>query len=216
MRLKTLLMLAGVLAAYHTSTAQSLDSNLSKVKFTARFQPLGILDLIDQNFAVGAEFRLSDKFSAGSDFAYVFSSAYLSESKAAKGILIRPFIKYYPDRSRYNFFEAQLHYKFVAYEIKDWIGRDITNGVPAYEEFSKFSYNKNVYGINIIAGTQRPVSRDKRFRTELYFGLGYRYKTQGASEGTYVRQSRIFLHLYDPTYSTVTLPMGISLVYDIK
>ncbi len=165
---------------------------------------------------MGGEYRFSDHLSVGSDVAYVYNSIYLSQSKNVSGYLIRPFIRYYPNQNSAGFFEAQLHYKSVAYHITDWIDHEGANGMPAYQEYTAFSYNKNVYGINIIAGTKENLSRNKRLKLELHIGIGYRYKKQGADIGSYLRQRGNNISIYKPEYSTLVIPLGASLTYDIK
>ncbi|MEO6639071.1 MAG: DUF3575 domain-containing protein [Ginsengibacter sp.] len=183
---------------------------------TGRLNFTGIVDVFDENISIGGEYRLKDHWSIGTDVAYVYNSLYLSQSKTVRGYIVRPFIRYYPDQHRTGFFEAQLNYKYVAYHITDWIDRGGANGMPAYQEYTTFRYNKRVYGINIIAGTKENLSRNKRLKIELYLGIGYRYKKQDADIGTYLRQRGNNLSIYRPEYSTLVLPLGASLIYDFK
>ncbi len=216
MRIKKYLAAICLFIVCNIATGQSLKSNFSENKITGRFNALGILDLLDANISLGAECRFNEHWSTGSDAAYIFSSDYLSESKVANGFIVRPFIRYYPKKNRYDFFEAELHYKFVAYQITDWLGKDAVNGVPAYEVFTTFNYKKKVYGLSIKAGSQENLSKDKRLRFEFYIGLGYRYKEQGAGDDIYDRRNGTLLHVYDPTYSSISIPLGIRFLYDIK
>ena len=193
---------------------QAVTNNLDKI--TARFSFFGLTDVFDENISVGGECRYNNHWSAGTDVAYIYNSIYLSQSKKIRGYIVRPFIRYYPDEKRNSFFEAQLHYKSVAYHLTDWIDRDVVNGVPGYQEYTSFNYNKKVYGINIIAGTKENLSRNKKLNIELYLGVGYRYKNQGADIGSYLRQRGNNISIYKPEYSTLVLPMGASLVYLIK
>lgn len=195
---------------------RSAKDNVIEKKVTLRFNFTGVIDGFDQNISFGAEYRFGGNWSAGIDFAYIFRSVYLSQNKSASGYIVRPFVRFYPDKQRTQFLEAQLHYKFISYKITDWLGRDVSNGVPAYEEYTTFDYRKRVYGINIIAGTQENLTRDKKLKMELYIGLGYRYKKQGPVEGTYSRQRNSVSGFYGPEYSTFVLPLGASLIYDLK
>ncbi len=202
---------------YSNVTGQSVFSETNNFeRLTLRFNFLGLIDDFDQNISIGVEYRFNEHWSTGGDVAYIFHSIYLSQSKTVRGYIIRPFIRYYPDKKRTGFFEAQMHYKFVSYGITDWIDRDIINGVASYQEYTSFHYNKNVYGINIIAGTKENLSQDKKLKIELFMGVGYRHKKQGADEGSYLRQRGNNISIYNPKYSTLVLPMGASLVYDIK
>jgi len=183
---------------------------------TARFNFTGLLDGFDQNISIGGEYRFADHWSAGSDVAYIFASGYLGESKSSHGLILRPFIRYYPENGRYGFFEAGLHYKYVSYKITDWIEKDVVNGVPSYQEYSTFHYLKNVYEINLKAGTAANLSRNKKFRIEFYGGLGVRFKTQKSDNGSYSRTRGWLGSLYNPRYSTLVIPIGMRLVYDLK
>lgn len=195
---------------------QSVKDYFPEKKIIGRFNFTGLLDGFDQNISIGIEYRFNTHWSTGSDAAYIFRSIYLSESKVASGIILRPFIRYYPRKNGSGFIEAEIHYKYVTYQLTDWIGRDATNGVPAYEEYTTFNYNKRAVGLNIKTGTDANLSRDKKLRLEIYIGLGVRYKKQGVDNGIYTRTRGSFGGLYDPEYSTVVLPLGMRLVYDIK
>lgn len=205
---------AALAALCCNARGQAITSDVDKI--TARFNFFGLVDVFDENISVGGEYRFNDHWSAGTDVAYIYSSIYLSQSKKTRGYTIRPFLRYYPDEKRTGFFEAQLHYKSVAYHLTDWIDRDVVNGVPGYQEYTSFHYNKKVYGINIIAGTKENLSRNKKLKIVLYLGVGYRYKTQGSDIGSYLRQRGNNISIYNPEYSTLVLPMGASLVYLIK
>ncbi|MDQ6904099.1 MAG: DUF3575 domain-containing protein [Bacteroidota bacterium] len=193
----------------------SLKNNLNQKELTGRFNILGLTDIFDENISLGVEYTFHEHWSTGTDAAYIFDSYYLSQKKGTSGFMVRPFIRFYPDKKRIGFYEAELQYKFAAYRITDWLGRDATNGVPAYEEYTTFSYKKRVYGINIKAGRKEDLSRDKKFKMELYIGLGFRYKTQGVDNGTYVRRGN-FINFYNPEYSTITVPLGVRFLYDFN
>lgn len=203
--------------AQRPERAGSLNADASSGKgLTARFNYTGIIDPFDQNLSFGGEYKLNEHWSTGLDLAWVFTSAYLSESKHVNGLIARPFVRYYPWGNKKGFFEAVVHYKYVSYRITDWVGKDVTNGVPAYEEYTNFHFNKNAFGLHLNAGTSANLSRDKRLKMEFYLGLGMRFKTQGADIGEYDRRWRGFGKLYDPNFSGIVLPMGARLVYDIK
>jgi hypothetical protein len=197
--------------------ARSSNSTGSSGKgLTARFNYTGLIDPFDQNLSFGAEYKLNGHWSTGLDLAWVLTSAYLSESKHANGLIARPFVRYYPWGNKKGFFEAVVNYKYVSYGIKDWVGKDVTNGVPAYQEYTTFHFNKNAFGLHLNAGTSANLSRDKRLKMEFYLGIGVRFKTQGADIGEYDRQWRWLGKLYDPKFSGIVLPMGARLVYDIR
>jgi hypothetical protein len=183
---------------------------------TARFNFIGLLDAYDENFSVGGEYRFAEHWSAGSDVAYIFTSEYLSQSKSSHGVIIRPFIRFYPENGRNGFFEMGLHYKHVDYRITDWIGKNIVNGIPTYEKYETFSFIKNAYEVNFKAGTAANLSRNKKWRLEFYGGLGVRFKKQHSQNGSYTRHRNLFTSIYGPGYSTIVIPMGMRLVHDLK
>ena len=102
---------------------------------------------------------------------------------------MRPFVRYYPyNRDKYSFFEAGIHYKHASYQIKDWLDRDVINGVPSYEEYSIFHFLKNAFEFNMKIGTATDLTRDKKLRMEFYIGLGYWFKSQRSDIGSYERE----------------------------
>jgi hypothetical protein len=186
-------------------------------EINARFNFTGLIDPYDQNISVGGEYRVNEHWSLGSDIAYIFKSYYVPESKYSRGYILRPFVRYYPyNRDKYSFFEAGFHYKHVSYQIKDWLGRDVINGVPSYEEFSTFHFLKNAFEFNMKIGTATDLTRDKKFRMEFYIGLGYRFKGQHSDFGAYMPQRTFFSDRFQPHFSTLTLPMGVRIVYTFK
>ena len=196
--------------------AQSDFVPVENKKLTLRWNPLGILAVWDQNLSLGLEKQFSGQASYGTDVAYIFYSSYLSESDRSSGFMFRPFVRYYFRENGRDFVETELQYKRVAYEITDWIGKDVVNGVPAYEEHMTFDYIKHVYGFHIKVGTQTRLSADERWRVEWYTGLGYRWKNQGPKEGEYLRRTAIWLQIYDRKFSSVVLIMGCRLLFDVR
>ena len=181
-----------------------------------RFNVTGLADFFDQNISFGGEYKFAPLWSAGTDVGYVFHSNYLSESKFTSGIILRPFIRYYLDKDGRGFLEGQIHYKKVSYEITDWIGRDVSNGVPAYEEYTSFKYRKRVFDLRINIGDNVSLSRDEKLMLEPYIGIGVRFKKQGVDGSVYQRGNRWLGKLYDEKYSSVVLPLGLRLVYQVR
>lgn len=202
------------------SNERILTSDDSKInsaeKITARFNFTGLVDPYDENASLGAEYKFDPQWSAGSDLAYIFSSEYLSDSKRTTGFIVRPFVRFYPNNERRWFLELQLHYKYASYQLKDWLGKDIVDGNPSYEELTNFHFIKKAMGLHFNFGTSANLSRDKKLWAEFYVGLGIRHKKQYADEGTYIRQKGWLVDLYQPDYATIVMPMGVRLVYDLK
>lgn len=205
-------------SSYSNQSVSSVDEDgidFAK-KITARFNFIGLTDPYDENASLGAEYKFAPQWSAGSDVAYIFSSEYLSDSKGTNGFIVRPFFRFYPDVEKRLFLEMQLHYKYASYRLKDWLGKDVVEGIPSYEELTTFHFIKKALGIHFNAGTSANLTRDKKLRLELYIGLGVRHKKQYADKGTYIREKGWFVDLYQPDYTTVVMPMGFRLVYDLK
>jgi hypothetical protein len=211
-KITTITLLLGTL---HYSFSQ-INKNDSTEKLYVRFNFLGLLDLSDENLSIGMEYRFRPKWSTGSDIAWIFNSSYLStQSNSANGFMVRPFIRYYPSKNKNRFFEAELYYKFVSYKIQDWLGHDPVNGIPSYEEFTTFHYNKNVLDIHIKRGTQLSLTKDHRLRMEFIYGLGLRWKWQRVKNGIY-NLSGYLGTIYDPEVKTLVIPATIRLLYKIK
>jgi hypothetical protein len=185
-----------------------------------RFNPLGLIDIIDQNISAGAEYRFKPKWSAAVDAAYIFQSNNLDNLQSAKGYIIRPAVRKYFSRQLNHYVEAELHYKHLATTIEDWVGRNVVNGVPAYEEYRKFRYIKEVAGLQVKLGVQECLVQKKWLWIELYAGFGVRKKWQHAqlppgSSYTFLR--RMFSE--DPNQSNTVFPAfpgGVRLLFKIK
>ena len=173
---------------------------------------LGILDEYDRNISLGAEYQFAPKWSAGMDAGYIFQSDYISQNTRTRGMLLRPFIRYYFKEKRAGFLEANFHYKTVAYKVKDWIERDIINGVAAYEELSSFDFNKNVFGMNLMIGDRFRLSKKNNIiQFEPYAGLGARLKRQEAENGFFIPDRNMFTPAYDAKFSYLAILMGTRL-----
>lgn len=184
-------------------------------KIIGRFNFLGLLDPLDENVSIGVEYKFAPQWSSGMDAAYIFNSEYLKGSKHCAGFIFRPSIRFYPNNGRHGYFEAELHYKHVAYRLTDWLGKDVVDGVPSYEEYTTFHFIKNAYSITFKTGTWSYLTNDKKLRMEYYIGLGMRFKNQYVKNGSYSPDTDIFGGLYNPNYATPVFPMGIRLVYDL-
>jgi len=185
-------------------------------RIMARFNFTGMLDPYDENASLGGEYKFAAGWSVGGDVAYIFNSTYVPNVKKTTGYIVRPFIRLYPDTWRRGFIEVQLHYKHASYQLTDWVGKDITNGVPAYEEFTTFYYKKKAWGFHFNAGSWTNLTANNKLRLEVFIGLGMRFKKQYTDNALYTPQKAAFMELYNPHYTTVVLPMGMRLVYDLK
>lgn len=171
-----LLLLAAVTGKAQFIMAQAMQGDTGKLYL--RHNPLGMIDFLDGNITVGGEYRFTNTLSATMDAGYIFYSEYFSKSKRASGILFRPGVRVYPGKYKDYFVDLQLHYKQVMYHVKDWIDRDLVNGVASYEELKTFRYRKQVWGVNIMGGMKQYMTRNHRFFIEVFLGVGIHIKDQ--------------------------------------
>ncbi len=197
--------------------SQGSEGGVPQQKLLARFNFLGIADVLDENFCVGLEYRFHPNWAMGTDVGWIFFSRYIAQNKGANGILARPFIRYYPRKNGGGFIEAELHYKYVSYKIENWVGREPVNNIPAYEEFTTFHYKKNAAGIHIKGGFQLDLGRDGKFKFEFTGGVGVRWKWQGVKDAIYTRQTGLIGgELSSPKYFGAVVPMNMRLLYVLK
>jgi hypothetical protein len=138
-----------------------------------RFNPTTLIDLSETNISVGFERKMSDHISIALDGGYIFYSDRFHTQGRCSGFIIRPAIRYFPVHSKV-FAEVEFHYKQHIHYINDWLGHDAVEGIPAYEEYSKFRMRKQVTGIHVKAGRLIPVTH--RLWIELYLGIGIHFR----------------------------------------
>lgn len=171
-----------LLLAAGAGNAQMFASKLPRIdsgKVFLRFNPIGLIDLLDENFTVGGEYRFSDTWSFIMDAGYIFKSQYIGTSEKTSGVLLRPGLRNYTGKSKDFFFDLQFHYKDVMYHVNDWIQRDVVNGASSYEERTTFRFRKQVYGVNLMGGGREFLTKDHRLFFEVVAGIGIHYKVTG-------------------------------------
>jgi hypothetical protein len=171
-----LLLLVAVRGNGQFIMAQATQRDTGKLYL--RNVPSGLLDFLDGNINLGSEYRFSGTWSATLDAGGIFYSQYFEKNRRATGFLLRPGVRVYPGKSKDYFVELQLHYKQVMYHIRDWIDRDVVNGVATYEELKTFRYRKRVMGVHIMGGMKKYLGRSHRLFIEVYSGLGVHFKDQ--------------------------------------
>ncbi len=196
---------------------QKNNAEIFQPKLLLHFNILGLADPIDQNLSFGFEHRFHSNWSVGIDGGWIFRTSYINKSKGVTGVIVRPFIRYYPKR-RNSFWEAELHYKYVSYKIEDWLGRMPVNNTPAYEEFTTFNLQKYAAGIHFKWGIQSNLSRNHRFKFEFVSGLGIRFKWHKVHDGIYTISRGIinFNNVSTKTYIGPVFPVTLRLMYSIK
>ncbi len=181
-----------------------------------RFSLLGPIDFLDNNFTPGVEYKLNGRWSVGLDAGYIFASNYISESKRTSGVLLRPFVRLYPNGSGGFFLQGELHYKRARYAIQDWVGRAPVNGIPSYEEYTTFGYIKRVIGAQCRVGRQFILSRDDRLKLEFSIGLGVRFKKSYVKDGVYAINDFFNFRNVDPNRGLPAIPLAFHLCYQLK
>lgn len=196
---------------------QKNNVEILQPKLLLRFNILNLVDPIDQNLCFGFEKRFHPNGSAGTDVGWIFRTSYINKSKGVTGVIVRPFLRYYPKR-RKSFWEAELLYKYVSYKIEDWLGRMPVNNIPAYEEFTSFNLQKHVAGIHFKWGIQSNLSRNHRLKLEFVSGLGIRFKWNKVRDGIYTTSRGIINvnNVSTQTYIGPVIPVNLRLVYSIK
>ena len=198
--------------------SQRNKAEVIPAKILLRFNVLGLADPFDQNLSFGYENRFQSHWSAGSDAAWVFNTLNFDHLKGVNGLIVRPFIRYYP-RNPASFWEAELHYKYVAYKIEDWLGRVPVNNVAAYQEFTTFNLQKHAADIHLKWGSQSNLSRDQKLKIEFLTGLGVRFKWYKVRDGIYTTPRGI-ININNPssdqTFITPVFLVNIRLVYVLK
>lgn len=201
---------------------QPLTTILPKGTFFLRVNPLGLIDLIEQSISTGAEYRFNPKWSAAIDLAYIFHTTHSMQiEQSTNGYIIRPAVRKYFSRQLNHYVEAELHYKYMANSIEDWVGRDAVNGTPSYEEYKKFKLIKQMAGVQFKMGAQECLVRQKWLWIELYLGFGIRKKWQDTdlpADAAYTirRPVRISSDPNQDNTITPAFPAGVRLLFKIK
>lgn len=218
--MKYLLGLLLILSITGELKSQSQQSRSPQIYTKAvRFNLLGLLDFLDGNFSLGGEYAFRPRWSVTMDMSFVLYSAYFQDNKRAFGYNIKPGIRYYGFDNNRGFLEAVVFYKRVGYKMEDWLGRDVANGIPAYDKYQEFIIRKRVAGLNIQAGLQQSISQNKLFRIEGYMGLGVRIKWQDIKnhpEAAFNNSNSFFWRENNEYYVLPSVPFGIRLVYCVK
>ena len=109
-----------------------------------------------------------------------------------------------------------MHYKNVVYKVEDWIGRDITNGVAAYEEFSTYNFKKRVLGINLVIGNKWSLNKKtNNINLEPYVGFGLRVKKQNSDNITFSFNRNIFLSDLNSNSTFPVILLGLRLTFKL-
>lgn len=193
---------------------QEKDSLDYRYKWAVRLNPMALMDPFDLHLNVGAEHRFHPSWSVAAEVSTYLASGYYNSIKKTRGYMFRPSLRFYPQPSRKMYFDAELFYKKVNYSFTDWLGKAARDGVPAYEEFTDFTLQKSVMGGHFKFGRQSYLLSDKRWRAELFAGLGVRSRKERIREdpdAVYVPGNLFFFPAFDPSVQ-VSGTMGFRIV----
>ena len=213
--MKTIATLVSLML-YICANAQQLPDTLARCNTFLRFNIINLLDFSEPTLSFGAETRINPRVSLALDAGYILMSQRFREHGTSSGFVLRPAVRYFPENTKI-FFECELHYKQHTHHINDWLGRDISGGVPAYQEYRQFRLRKQVMGLHLKFGTLIPITNRMWF--ELYVGVGPHFR-----KFTVVEQ-KDFVYNFELIYENVNtgeterlvaVPMGCKLLFRLR
>lgn len=179
----------------------------------------GLVDPVESNFSVGFEKRIKQKMSLAADLAYIFYSIYFENIKGASGFIFRPSYRIFIDEKSRGYFDTEIHYKHVDYNIEDWLGRNCVDGIPAYEEFTTFKYKRDILGVHFKIGYQGMLSRNGKLWYEIYTGAGIRSRWEKLKNepGSCYNNATAVIEFNGINQNiSYAVPTGLRLLYRLK
>ncbi len=178
-----------------------------------------VLAPIDNTIMPGVEHRLQNRFALLLDAGYIVGSGYFSSNvlRGVKGFALRPALKLYSKTGKRHFYQLQISYKQVDYELYDWLGKACVGGIPSYEQLQPFIYRKKTVSFNAMTGYIFRLSDS--FLLELYTGLGIKIKDQRPTENRacYRNNERDFIYSqFRPHSVAPTFPLGVKLMVPLS
>jgi hypothetical protein len=150
--------------------------NIAPKQWLFRISPLALVEF-EPTINVGAEYRLTKSVAISLDAGYILNNWIASNTKNANGFMLKPAIRYYLWKEKRFYTEAEFMYKQVNLQKLDWLGINCVNSVPSYEEFRKFTLQKNIYAFNAKFGRVDALSKNNdKVSIDYYIGLGTRNK----------------------------------------
>lgn len=170
----------------------------------------------DYTVLAGYEHRIKPNLVLSPEIGFIAGSGYLSGTgnvRESLGFQVRPSVKFLPDVNRSFYLQPQLFYKVVNHRVYDWLGKECVDGVPAYEELTEFTYRRQAFAFNLIAGWMLP-TKNRRMAFDLYIGIGIRHRRGHVAndEGCYnAFEMNLFMNENRGTYPN--LPAGVRLLF---
>jgi hypothetical protein len=214
MKNKVICMLLCLVIATHLSAQSRYDE---KGNISVRWNFPGMIDPLNCNLTMGAEFRFLPHWSFVADAGWIFASP--GEGGRVSGYLIRPAARYYPSLRHFFFFEAQLHYKYIQKTGQAWVPHEVQNDIPTYEKYENVRMYARSYSLNLLCGTQSPLrkpgrakwDRLNRLKFEYYWGVGFHYYDETKPVG--IAATDDFLPFPGLSQFALTPQLGITMVY---
>lgn len=194
------------------ASAQTVTNNLN-YKTAINISPIALMD-VDNGVMLGGEYRFSQRVALSLDVAYLFSTYYFSQVKKVSGFNVRPAFRYYLNKKKDNeFVQLQGFYKKVDYAMHGWLDKNLVNNVPTYSQLQDFTYHKDVWGFNFMAGQLQPFT-SSRFFLDIAAGFGVRFKKEGLSEpNSRMQRQGIFNLERREKQTTISIPLSVKLSY---
>ena len=150
-------------------TAQPLPSKSSVL----RVNLTSLVDFFEANAQVGYEYRLTPKWAATADVGYIYHTLYYN-NRAAKGVILKPSVKYYVGEGLKSYLAVQYQYKNVQVKIADWLDRDCVANIPTYSEYKIFVLAKTTNTTSIKFGRTACIDKKSKFWLDYNVGIGVR------------------------------------------
>ena len=192
-----------------------------KLTDVSKFHPVsiranlsGLIDVLDGNLSGGIEYGISRRSAVTADLGLIFYSVYRNSRKTI-GFHFKPSYRYYFTDRRRGFLDVGLLYKYVGYGITGWLDKGIVNGVSQYREFQKFTYQKDVLGLQVMSGYKAPLDKQGKLWLEFYGGLSVRrkwHKVRHMPDAIYRGGNSIFDEDPDSVSYWPGIPGGMRLV----
>jgi hypothetical protein len=214
---------AGAQVNIDSTANKILKNNLFDYKTAISFNPFALIN-VDYTLMAGAEQRLNPKTVLAVEAGYIFASGYIGQRQrnqnlSERGFIIRPALKFFLNDKNSFYLQPQAFYKQVTHHVYDWLGKDVVNGVPSYEQLQNFRYRRKVVGVNAVAGVLVPLDRKGNAYIDFYLGFGVRNKSSkvvGEPHSVYNRRGGILFGDDADNGTYPSLPGGLRFLFTIN
>ena len=196
--------------------AKAQKDTLLKGSTFIRFNAVNLADVVEPNISLGVERRFFKQVSLAFDAGYIFYSQQFHSMGSSSGFILRSAVRYFPDNNSL-YLEGEIHYKQHTHHLHDWVGHDVVEGVPAYQEYKEFRLRKQVAGLHLKVGRLIPVS--KKIWLDMYAGIGYHLRKY------IIVDHPDFVYSIPLEFNTITtgqkehllaIPMGCRIIYRLR